>query len=194
MAAVDEDALRTEEFEAIARAVERETDGVRVELIGGRLGVKRGSDGNHGWILNWLLLLLMPLHPALFLHVAGQGLVVGPHRKGRARPDGVLAPLSAFAGSGEWGSSDMVSMVVEVTSHDSDSNRRDREEKPIAYAQAGIPIYLLIDRDAAHVVVHSEPDGHRYQDVHSYAFGREVRLPAQVGVTFDSTPLQDFAA
>ncbi|MFE9580239.1 Uma2 family endonuclease [Nocardia sp. NPDC006044] len=190
MVAVRGDVIHTEEFEVIARAVERETEGVRAELIGGRLEVKRGPDGNHGRILNWLLLLLMPLHPGLFLHVAGQGLIVGARGQGRLRPDGVLAPLDAFVGSGEWGFSDAVVMVVEVTSPDPNSTWRDRVEKPIVYAQTGIPIYLLIDREAARVVVHSESDGDRYQDVHSYAFGREVTLPAQVGISFDSSPLE----
>ncbi|MFI6165213.1 Uma2 family endonuclease [Nocardia sp. NPDC051052] len=192
MTAVHEDVILTEDFEVIARTVYRETEGVQLELIGGRLGVKRVPDGDHNRILNWLLMLLLPLNPGLFLHIAGQGLVVGPYRKGRARPDGVLAPPDAFVGCGEWGLSDAVVMTVEVTSHDSDSYQRDLVDKPTAYAQAGIPVYLLIDRDQAEVVVYSEPDGDRYQDVHRYAFGRNVTLPKQVGISFDSTPLQEW--
>lgn len=84
-------------------------------------------------------------------------------------------------------------MAVEVTSHDSDTNQRDRVEKPVAYAQAGISIYLLIDREAGKVVVHSQPDEDGYyQDTHSYAFGREVTLPEPVGITLDTTPLKDW--
>ncbi|WP_433662953.1 Uma2 family endonuclease [Nocardia sp. CA-128927] len=193
MTAVHEDTFLTEEFEAIARAVAHELEGVQLEFIGGRLGVKRMPDGDHGEILNWLLLLLMPLHPKMFLHVIGQGLAVGPYRKGRARPDGILAPLHAFRGAGEWASTEDVLMAVEVTSHDSDTNRRDRVDKPIAYAQAGIPIYLLIDRDAGAVVVYSQPEDNGYQDVHSYAIGLEVALPAPVGITLDTEELKDLA-
>lgn len=187
----EEGPILTTEFESIARAVERETEGVQVELIGGRLGVKRVPDGDHGRILNWLLMLLLPLNPGQFLHVIGQGLAVGSYRKGRARPDGILAPPDAFAGAGEWASPDAVVMTVEVTSHDSDTNQRDRVEKPIAYAQAGIPIYLLIDREAGKVVVHSQPDMDGYQDSHSYAFGRAVSLPEPVGITIDTESLKD---
>ncbi|MFI6364395.1 Uma2 family endonuclease [Nocardia sp. NPDC050630] len=187
----EEGPIRTTEFESIARAVEREAEGVQVELIGGRLGVKRAPDGDHGRILNWLLLLLMPLNPGRFLHVIGQGLAVGSYRKGRARPDGILAPPDAFAGAGEWAAPDAVVMTVEVTSHDSDTNRRDRIDKPIAYARAGIPLYLLIDREAGKVVVHSQPDADGYQDVHSYAFGRAVSLPEPVGIAFDTESLKD---
>lgn len=187
---VRQDPILTSEFESIARAVERAIEGVQLEFIGGRLAVKRLSDGCHGRIINWLLLLFMPRNPQLFLHVAGQGLAVGTDRRGRARPDGVLAPLDAFAGTGEWAPSEAVAMTVEVTSADSD--QRDRVEKPIAYAQVEIPIYLLIDRDSAEVVVYSKPNGDRYLDVHRYAIGLEVTLPEPVGETLDTAPLLDW--
>ncbi|KIA63272.1 Uma2 family endonuclease [Nocardia vulneris] len=193
MTAVHEDAILTEDFEVIERSVAQQTEGVRLELINGRLGVKGMPDGDHGRILNWLLLLLLPLNPGLFLHVIGQGLVVGPYRKGRARPDGILAPLDAFVGAGEWASADSVVMAVEVTSRDSDTTQRDRVDKPLAYAQTGIPIYLLVDREAGKVIVHSQPKDDGYEVVHSYAFGHGVELPAPVNVTIDTEKLKDFA-
>ncbi|MFD4404020.1 hypothetical protein ACFWPH_14800 [Nocardia sp. NPDC058499] len=39
--------------------------------------------------------------PELFLSIE-QGLQVEAYRKGRARPDGVLADADAFVGQGEW--------------------------------------------------------------------------------------------
>ncbi|WP_433599034.1 Uma2 family endonuclease [Nocardia sp. CA-135953] len=192
MTAVHEDPILTSEFEAIARAVERETEGMRVELIGGRLGVKPVPDAEHNRILHWLLLALMPLSPRLFLHLAVQGLEVGAYRKGRARPDAVLAPIDAFLGQGEWASAHAALMAVEVTSWDSDTNQRDRVDKPTAFAETGIPIYLLIDRDSAEVVVYSKPENGRYLDVHRYVVGLEVTLPLPVGVTLDTAPLRDW--
>jgi Uma2 family endonuclease len=188
MTAVYEPGIDVGEFEALARAADRETEGVRLELIGGRLGVKTVPDGNHDWIVNWLLVLVMSLGRNLFLH-QGRGLEVGSYRNGRARPDGVLAPMDAFIGAGEWASTDPVLMAVEVTSRDHDTNQRDRIDKPAAYAQADIPIYLLVDRDCEEVVVHAEPDGTRYQVVHRYAFGHAVTLPEPVATTLDTTPL-----
>nr|WP_319637653.1 Uma2 family endonuclease [Streptomyces milbemycinicus] len=38
----------------------------------------------------------------------------------------------------------------------------DRGPKLRGYARAGIPCYLLIDRERGHVVVHTEPSGQRY--------------------------------
>ncbi|WP_394816890.1 Uma2 family endonuclease [Streptomyces lonegramiae] len=92
--------------------------------------------------------------PALiWLYASDCGLKVEAYRKGRARPDGVLAPEGRFAGEGEWSDTDGVLMTVEVTSHDGDTHRGDRGDKPAAYAAAGIPVYLLVDRDACAVVV-----------------------------------------
>jgi Uma2 family endonuclease len=190
MTAVYEPGIETSEFEAVARAVDRETEGLQIELIDGRLGAKTVPDGNHNWILNWLLVTILGLGRGLFLH-QGQGLEVGAYRKGRARPDGVLAPMDAFLGVGEWASPEPVLMAVEVTSRDSDTNQRDRIDKPAAYAQAGIPVYLLVDRDTKEVVVHAEPDGKRYQVEHRYAFGHPVTLPDPVAVSLDTTPLVD---
>lgn len=83
-------------------------------------------------------------------------------------------------------------MVAEVTSFDSDTDRRDRVEKPRAYAEAGIPVHLLIDRDSAEVVVHSGPDGVRYESVRILPFGRTVELPEPVGIVLDAEPLKNW--
>jgi hypothetical protein len=65
---------------------------------------------------------------------------VEKYRDGRACPDAVLVPEEHFAGHGEWADPSGVLLVLEVTSYDSDSDtdRRDRQEKPVAYG-AGIP-------------------------------------------------------
>ncbi|MEV6767634.1 Uma2 family endonuclease [Nocardia sp. NPDC051030] len=183
--------LTTTEFETIAHIVERETEGVQLEYIAGRMSRKALPDGTHGRILIWLLLLLVPSSPGLFLHL-GQGLRLAAYRDSRARPDGVVAPLEAFVGCGEWASPEAVVMAVEVTSRDSDTNQRDRVDKPRAYAQSGIPLYLLIDRTTAEVIVYSEPDSHRYQLESRYAFGRPVPLPKPLDITLDTAPLQDW--
>ncbi|MFD3509538.1 Uma2 family endonuclease [Nocardia sp. NPDC058666] len=191
MTAVHHDPVTTTDFEAIAAAVERTTDALQLEYIDGKLGFKTVPDGDHNRIINWLLLLLMPLAPGLFLH-QGQGLKINGYRDSRARPDGVVAPLDAFVGHGEWAPSRDTVMAVEVTSHDSDTNKRDRVEKPTAYAEAGIPLYLLVDRDTAEIVLYSEPNDGRYQEIRRYAFGRAVPLPDPIGITADTTPLLDW--
>ena len=113
------------------------------------------------------------------------------YRDGRARPDGTLASSDAFVRQGEWADAGDALMVVEVTSYDSDTDRRDRIEKPRAYAETGIPVYLLIDRGAGEVTVFSEPDGVRYESTKTVPFGKPIMVPAPVGITLDTGPLRD---
>lgn len=85
-------------------------------------------------------------------------------------------------------------MTLEVTSYDSDTGRRDREEKPAAYAAAGIPVYLLIDRDTCVITVHSNPDQATgdYRDTRKTPFGERLVLPDPVGFELDTETLKNF--
>ncbi|GHB85374.1 MULTISPECIES: Uma2 family endonuclease [Streptomyces] len=185
----DQPQMLVEEFEELARHA---PETVALEFLNGKVGVKPMPDGNHGTIVAWLLQRCMQHRPDLFLFPE-QGLKVEAYRNGRARPDGSLAPQTFFAGKGEWSEPEGVLMVVEVTSRDSDANRRDRIEKPTGYATTGIPVYLLIDREAATVTVHSEPKGGRYRSGTPQPFGTVIELPNPVGFTLETEKLKDFA-
>ncbi|MFC9997625.1 Uma2 family endonuclease [Nocardia sp. NPDC127526] len=191
MTAVHESLMTTEQFEELARAADRIAEGVRLEFIDGKLGAKAMPDGDHGRILQWLIRIFVALRPELFL-TPEQGLKVARYRKGRARPDAVLADADAFVGQGEWADPSPVLMVVGVTSDDEDTDRRDRKEKPRAYAETGIPVYLLIDRDACVLKVHSKPNDGRYELIATVPFGASAELPDPVGVVLDTGPLKDW--
>ncbi|WP_265861567.1 Uma2 family endonuclease [Streptomyces sp. SKN60] len=180
--------MTQEFFEEFARTGDRLSDALRLEFIAGRIEEKARPDGNHGRIIQWLTRLCIEAHPQRWLYV-DQGLHVETYRKGNARPDGCLAPSGTFVGQGEWASPDGVLMAVEVTSHDSDTDRRDRVEKPRAYAESGIPVYLLIDRAAGEVLVHSQPGEGRYDMVVTVTLGKTVTLPDPVGMELDTEPL-----
>ncbi|SCK27280.1 Endonuclease, Uma2 family (restriction endonuclease fold) [Streptomyces sp. WMMB 714] len=182
--------MQVEEFEEIAS---KAPETVMLEFVDGRIGVKSMPDGDHDTITMWLLRQCIQARPDLDLHPE-RGLRVGSYRNGRARADGALAPVAHFAGQGEWADPEGVLMVVEVTSYDEDTDRRDRVEKPPAYAAAGVPVYLLIDRDSCTVVVHSCPDreGARYRDVHTARFGEAVTLPEPVGIELETDVLKNY--
>ncbi|WP_327296368.1 Uma2 family endonuclease [Streptomyces sp. NBC_01197] len=180
--------LTQEVFEELARHAIRTDEAVRLEFVNGKLGVKDVPDGDHGRIIAWLTQVCIQSEQGLWLFPE-QGLRIETYRKGNARPDGALAPIDTFVGQGEWASADGVLMVVEVTSNDADTDRRDRVEKPRAYAETGIPVYLLIDREAGEVKVHSQPDGVRYEQVVTVPFGKTVELPGPVGIELDTAPL-----
>lgn len=182
--------MPVEDFEEIASTA---PETVTLEFINGRIEEKCVPDGDHGAIIMWLIRQCMQARPELDLDPT-QGLKVGEYRKGRVRPDGSLAPVAHFAGQGEWAEPDGVLMTVEVTSYDGDTDRRDRQEKPAAYAAAGIPVYLLIDRDSCTVVVHTNPDPKRgrYNNTRLRPFGETVTLPAPVAITLDTEILKNY--
>lgn len=187
--------VTVEEFEKIAKAAAAESDAVGFEFIDGRIGVRGMTDGDHSEIIRWLQKRCMQVRTDVWLYAGGElGLKVDAYRKGRAKPDAVLAAEGIFAGQGDWASPAGVLMTVEVTSYDSDTDRRDRKEKPAAYAAAGIPVYLLIDRDACTVTVFSAPgpDGVGYRDQHTVAFGERLALPDPVGIELDTEILKTY--
>ncbi|MET9417548.1 Uma2 family endonuclease [Streptomyces klenkii] len=185
--------MLTEQFEVLAELAVREAEGVRLEFISGKMGVKAVPDGLHSEIILWLQQVCMQHRPQLGLY-GDRGLKIETYRKGRARPDGTLAPSGHFVQAGGWAEPDGVLMAVEVTSHDHATDKRDRVERPRAYAESGIPVYLLIDRDADEVTVCSEPAEGTYQERHTAAFGRSVELPAPVGFLLDTEPLRAWSA
>ncbi|WP_405526598.1 Uma2 family endonuclease [Streptomyces canus] len=185
--------MSVEEFERIAEFAAKETDdAVRFEFINGRIGVKKVADGDHDTIVMWLARRCMRTRPDLDLY-QGRGLHVERYRDGRARPDATLVPEAHFAGHGEWAEPDGVLMVVEVTSYDSDTDQRDRQEKPVAYGAAGIPLYLLIDRDACTVTLYGDPDPDvGYRSSRKESFGARLLLPEPLGIELDTEELKQY--
>ncbi|MFD7090245.1 MULTISPECIES: Uma2 family endonuclease [unclassified Streptomyces] len=181
--------MSVEDFEELAR---KAPETVLLEFINGKLEVKPLPDQLHGAIAMWLLRQCMQQRPELALYPE-QGLKVETYRNGRARADGALAPLDHFVGQdGEWADPDGVLMTVEVTSHDHDTDRRDRIEKRDGYAAADIPVYLLIDRDAEELVLYADPRKGKYQTRTSHSYGSTVKLPAPVGITLETEKLKDY--
>ncbi|WP_326581840.1 Uma2 family endonuclease [Streptomyces sp. NBC_00487] len=181
--------LDVDEFEELA-AVAPET--VRLEYINGNVKVKAMPDGNHRSIFMWLLRQCMQHRPDLDL-VPESGVKAEAYRKGRARTDGTLVPVDHFRGDGEWSNPDGALMAVEITSRDRDTDQRDRIDKPVGYAAAGIPVYLLIDRDNNTLTVFSEPRDGRYQQAPSYPWGATVEIPTPVDITLKTEKLKDYA-
>ncbi|MEU1815438.1 Uma2 family endonuclease [Streptomyces roseifaciens] len=184
----DRQQLFVEDFEQLARSA---PEGVKLELVKGKLEVKPVPDGAHGAIIMWLLRQCMRQRPEWDL-IPEQQLKVESYRKGRAIPDAVLVPVDHFVASGVWADPAGVLMAVEVTSHDPDTDRRDRHEKRDGYAEAGIPIYLLVDRQAHTVVVHSEPKDGTYRVCTPHPYGDTVKLPEPVGITLDTEKLKEY--
>lgn len=150
-------------------------------------------DGKHRCIYAWLVRQFLLHRPDLDL-VPESGVRAEAYRKGRARTDAALAPVDHFVGDGEWSEANGILMALKITSRDHDTNQRDRIDKPVGYAEAGIPVYLLIDRDNNTLTVYSEPKDGRYRQSPSYPWGATVELPPPVSITLDTEPLKEYAS
>lgn len=75
--------------------------------------------------------------------------------------------------------------AVEVTSPNSpDTVLNDRSTKPVQYARAGVPFYLLVDQEISRWTLFGLAEGwQRYQVAADGAYGEEISLPAPLSFT-----------
>jgi Uma2 family endonuclease len=131
---------------------------LRVELVEGVLLDMSPKTREHENAISWLTRWLIEATDAKGFEVR----VCGPITTDSSEPEPDLtviprtAPRPYHPGT--------ASLVIEVAVS---SQRRDRRQKPILYARAGIPEYWVIDLDAGNVVVHRTPSasGDRYESI-----------------------------
>ena len=163
--------------------------GSRVELIDGELVVSPTGSVSHSGAVSELIYQLVDLarrrdwvmHTFLTARI--------PPTRERLIPDLMIAPNDSPPFS-EWELlAPGVLLAAEVVSPS--SRRRDRELKPRAYAQGGIPLYLLIDRFAKPptVTLFSEPGDDGYAKRQVAAAGEPLKLPKPFGIALDTARL-----
>lgn len=163
--------------------------GSRVELIDSELVVSPTGSVSHSGAVSALIFQLVDLarkhdwvmHTSLTAHI--------PPTRERLIPDLMIAPRDSPPFS-EWELlAPGVLLAAEVVSPS--SRRRDREVKPRAYAQGGVPLYLLIDRFASPpaVTLFSQPDADGYGKRQAAAAGEPLRLPRPFGIALDTARL-----
>lgn len=160
----------------------------RAELIGGRIVVNPPPAGNHEHVLSRLTVQLVRKSAVAVDISANRGLSTA---FGNFIPDLTVAEQGSFQGEPPWGTPVGTLMLVEVTSS---APVDDRETKRQAYAAAGVPLYLLVDRDRRESVLFSDPDveARDYRTGHHVAFGSDLELPAPFSFTLtDFTPAVD---
>lgn len=165
-------------------------EGWRVELIEGEICVTPPANGEHEEIVSEVNHQVgRKVRDESLRNHTGIGLSVpGSSGTEHVIPDLVIAPEGSFGDKEEWHDPSPVLLVAEVTS-DSTANRdrdRDREKKIRGYARAGIPVYLLIDREEGQVTVYSEPSADEYAKGAKHKMGLAVPLPAPLGFELDT--------
>ncbi|WP_323809032.1 Uma2 family endonuclease [Kitasatospora acidiphila] len=147
--------------------------GFKAELIEGKIVVTPPPDGEHETAIGRIAFQVAGNSPKGTVDFAPtKGLIVPA---GRYIPDGTFTKRGAFSGADSWWRPEGVLMVLEVTSS---RLRKDREEKRTGYAAAGIPLYLLVDRKADQVILHSEPEDGEYLSIVPVKIGDPLDLPA----------------
>jgi hypothetical protein len=183
--------LSQQDFEELARLGHRVHEALRLEFVRGRIVEKPMTDGLHGRIMEWLTRRCLEVQADRWLH-SGPPLRAGAHHGDNVIPDGSFADAGAFSGHGGWSDPEPVLMTVAIAGGDSEAAHRSRWQMPRLYAETGIPVHLLIDRDTREVKVHSQPDGERYELLVTVPFGKTVTLPDPVGFDLDTEPLREW--
>jgi Uma2 family endonuclease len=148
--------------------------GYRAELVAGEIIVNPPPKGVHETVFSRINRQLV-LKSAIVVDIAtGRGIQT-PH--GRYIPDMTVAEPDSMYDDLSWGTTAGVHMLVEITSS---RLNVDREAKRLAYAAAGVPLYLLVDRGNAESVLFSSPDteAQDYRDDVRVHFGADLELPA----------------
>ncbi|MEU7044145.1 Uma2 family endonuclease [Streptomyces varsoviensis] len=164
-------------------------EGFRAQFIGGEIVVSPVPDGDHEDCLSTLVRQAL-LHSATGMAVSGhKGLTApstGSYPDDHLIPDAAFAPRARrpFRGAPSWMPSDGMAIAAEVTYCQPD---RDRVAKRLSYARAGIPLYLLVDREKSTTVLFSEPKDGDYTETHLVPFGKPLPLPAPFSFDLDTS-------
>ncbi|WP_228922976.1 Uma2 family endonuclease [Streptomyces sp. DH7] len=185
MSAAAVDHLHGDEPEPLLEAANRLMDrlpGYRVEIIDGMITVAPLRDGLHA---NALTTIMVPLLAAGLddggtevLQAVGLWLPSGP--QDYVIPDLALvdADLDEHLIENNCYDPACFRLVLEVTSG---NYRTDLRHKVTAYAQAKIPVYVIVDRKHGRVHVLTDPLPGGYDRHEVYAPGQQAPLPASIG-------------
>ncbi|MFH8623722.1 Uma2 family endonuclease [Streptomyces vietnamensis] len=161
-------------------------EGCKVEIIEGIITVSPTPSARHNNIAYRVLRRLTAAIPEEWGVYQTQSVAI-PTRMSAFVPDLLVAPLAEVDGPSHLVPAAVGELVVEVTSPSNAST--DRITKAAGYAEAGVPLYLLIDRHAPGgptVTLYGEPKGDVYRVLSAIPFGGRIHLPAPFDLTLDT--------
>ncbi|WP_078941326.1 Uma2 family endonuclease [Streptomyces cellulosae] len=163
-------------------------EGFRAELIDGEIVVTPPPDGDHEDYIELIVNQVYRRSRTDMQFSGNKGLKLksgGGCPKDHVIPDGTFAPrsLRLYRGADPWMPCDGVAMVVEVTST---RPKADREAKRRCYARGGIPLYLLVDREASSTTLFSDPENDDYRQLCTLPFGKQLALPEPFAFDLDT--------
>ncbi|PJE94520.1 hypothetical protein CUT44_30395 [Streptomyces carminius] len=163
-----------------AEKLSRKLPGYRVEIIGGEITVTPPADGHHGVSLTDLTLALAGLHGEETKVVQAMGVWLPDGPFDYAVPDLAVVDADFAERLVQYNCYDpaVFRLVLEVTSA---NYGNDLKKKVLAYAIAGIPVYVIADRRNRRVHVLTEPEYGEYRVHAVHPPGESFTLPESVG-------------
>jgi Uma2 family endonuclease len=165
-----------------ADRLSKQNPGCRVEIIGGILTVTPPADGDHADVLTDLMVSFIAagLHGKATRVHQGSGVWLPSGPLDYAVPDLMVVDADFRDHVMEAGCFDptIVHLVAEVTSSNYNNDLRNKVN---AYAEAGIPVYLIVNRRHNRVHVLTDPAGDEYGSHQVYAPGQRITLPGSIG-------------
>jgi Uma2 family endonuclease len=161
-------------------------EGSKVEIIEGIITVSPAPAPRHNVIAARIQRRLYSVIPEDWEIFQTQAIAV-PSRLGMLIPDILVAPVQECTDADTYLPAAVAELVVEVTSRK--NARHDRVSKPAAYASAGIPLYLLVDRWAPEgptATLYGEPHGDVYRPLGVAKFGEPLTIPAPFDLVIDT--------
>ncbi|MFJ4202493.1 Uma2 family endonuclease [Streptomyces sviceus] len=161
--------------------------GSKVEIIEGIITVSPAPAPRHNVIAERIQRRLYSVIPDDWGVFQTQAIAV-PSRLGMFIPDILVAPIEECTDAETYLPAAVAELVVEVTS--GKNARHDRVSKPAAYASAGLPLYLLVDRWAPEgptATLYGEPQEDVYRPLAVAKFGELLTIPAPFDLVIDTS-------
>ncbi|MEV6951783.1 Uma2 family endonuclease [Streptomyces sp. NPDC051183] len=162
-------------------------EGCKVEIIEGILTVAPQPSYEHNFIAAKTARRLNSVIPEDWEVYQTLGLAL-PARSGLYIPDLVVVQDGVERDPDGHVPAAAAELVVEITSRS--NAKHDRVAKLAGYAQAGVPLYLLIDAFAAlgpTITLHGQPRGDLYRVLRVGKFGETFHLPTPFDVELDTS-------
>lgn len=162
----------------------------RAEVIEGQLVVSPIPVIWHEKACQWLLLSFLEVCKAHDWFADTMGEICLPPTRDLIQPDFlILRDAGTLPNLEHRRPLDRVLLAAEVISPS--SLRADREVKPRVCAQAGIPLYLLVDRFTKPLTISlcSAPGSDGYGKVETVVTGEKLQVPAPFDLTLDTSSL-----
>ncbi|WP_329064227.1 Uma2 family endonuclease [Streptomyces sp. NBC_01429] len=161
-------------------------EGRKVEIIEGIITVSPSPSWDHNSTASMVHRRLLAVIPEEW-HIFHTQEAAVPGRKGLYIPDLMVAAEVDRPAPGELFPASRAKLVVEITSRGNANH--DRIAKARGYAQAGVPLYLLLDpwvSDSPTATLYGEPEAGTYRMLETVEYGGKLTLPAPFDLAIDT--------